>query len=233
MAFVSSKSRERARRRKALILRVGRWVTVIVALLGIGYSSYQGGLALADLKVVSLRTELEQVTRERDNARAARDNIQAVLAKANEQNASLQSRYDSDVPTGTIADLLKAVRDRIAEGISPDRIMDALRTVRAVTACDGRPVTRRFALRAGAQPAPDDTVSFADGLVSLYITPAPDDPTRALTAHFTRPGGAPVTVSGPSPLRATLPLDNAELRFTIANSDLRGFVTATMNSCGR
>ena len=103
MAFVSSRSRERARRRKVLILRVTQWVAIVVACAGIGYSSYQGGLALADLKVVSLRKELEDVTRERDNARAARDNIQAVLDRANEQSANLQTRYDADVPKGPLA----------------------------------------------------------------------------------------------------------------------------------
>lgn len=233
MAFVSSRSRERARRRNVVILRVARWVAVIIACAAIGYSSYQGGLALADLKVVSLRKDLEEVTRERDNARAARDNIQTVLNRANEQSAGLQTRYDTDVPKGPHAAILQLTRERIGEGINPERIMDALRAVRAVVACEGRLSTKRFAVRPGAQPVADDTVTFMDGLITLYVTPAPDDAARSITAHFTRVGGAPVNVSGPSPLRTTLTVDNAELRFTVANSDLRGFVTAALNACGR
>lgn len=233
MAFVSSRSREKSRRRKVLILRVTQWTAIIVACAGIGYSSYQGGLALADLKVVSLRKELEEVTRERDNARAARDNIQAVLNRANEQSANLQTRYDADVPKGPLAAVLQLARERIADGTSTDRIADALRAVRAITPCEGRPTGKRFAIRPSAQPIADDTVTFADGLITLYVSPTPEDPAKSLTAHFTRFGGAPLVVSGPSPLRVTLPIDNTELRFTIANSDLRGFVTAAMNNCGR
>ena len=233
MAFVSSRSRERARRRKALILRIVRWGAALVAFVVIGYSSYQGGLALADLKVVSLRKDLEEVTRERDNARAARDNIQATLTRANEQNAALQTRYDADVPKGQLATVLQLARERIADGITPERIAEALRGVRAATPCEGRPTTKRFAVRPGAQPVPDDLVGFADGLITLFVSPGAEDSARSLTANFTRVGGAPVTATGPSPLRVTVPFDNAELRFTVANSDLRGFVTATMITCGR
>ena len=233
MAFVSSRSRERARRRKTLILRVTRWGAVIVACAAIGYSSYQGGLALADLKVVSLRKELEDVTRERDNARAARDNIQTVLNRANEQSANLQTRYDADVPKGPLAAVLQLARERIADGTSTDRIADALRAVRVTTPCEGRPTGKRFAIRSGAQQILDDTVTFADGLITLYVSPAPEDNAKSLTAHFTRFGGAPLVASGPSPLRVTVPIDNTELRFTIANSDLRGFATVSMNTCGR
>lgn len=233
MAFVSSRSRERARRRKVLILRLARWVAIAVAFGGIGYSSYQGGLALAELKVVRLRQDLTEVTRERDGARAAQANMQAELGKAQEQIAQLQASYAADVPTGPVAAILQLARERIGEGLGAERIMEALRAVRAIVACEGRASTKRFALRPGAQPLAEDTVTFADGLITLYVTPAQDDPARAITANFTRIGGVPMAVSGAPPLRASITIENAELRFVIANSELRGFVTATVNTCGR
>ncbi len=233
MAFVSSRSRERARRRRALIRRVAVFVAAMAALLALGYSSYQTGLLLAERKVVALRTELDDVTRERDAALAARDNLQSALNRANEQVAGLQTRYDADVPKGPMAELLQLLRQRLSDGIGSERIADALRAVRSVMPCEGRPTTRRFAIRPGQVPVSEDTVSFADGLITLFVTPTPEDPGRSLTATFTRPGGVAVSFSGPSPLRASLTVDNAELRFTIANSDLRGFVTATMQTCGR
>ncbi|MSO90237.1 MAG: hypothetical protein EXR01_01410 [Acetobacteraceae bacterium] len=233
MAYASSRSRERARRRKVLILRIGRWVVMLGVFLGIGYASYEAGLALAELRVVVLRRDLAEVTRERDKARGAGDTAQAALNRANEHIASLQSRYDADVPKDAIAALLQQARERIQEDIPPERLGEAMRAVRPVTACEGRPISKRFAVRATGQPGTDDGVTFADGLIGLSVTVNADDPARPLNASFTRLGGSSSVVSGPAPLRYVLIVDNTELRFTITHSDLRGFVIATTNSCGR
>lgn len=233
MAYASSRSRERARRRKALGLRIGRWVIILGGFAGIGYSSYEAGLALAELKVVALRHDLAEVTRERDNARSVRDNAQAMLTTAREQIANLQTRYDADVPKGAPAALLQLCRARLQDGITPERITEALRDVRPVTACEGRITTKRFPIRTTAQGTPDDTVTFADGLVSVHVTPTPDDAGRGLTAHFSRFAGPSSTASGAAALRHTVTFDNVELRFTITPSDVRGFAIVNMNSCGR
>jgi len=207
MAFVSSRSRERARRRKALLQRIGRWLLVLGIFIGIGYSSHRAGLILAESKVVALRRELADITRERDNARLARENAQAALAKANERIAELQTRYDTDVPRGDLATLLQLTRERLAAGITAVRVTDALRAVRPISVCDGRPVSKRFLLRTGPQPGPDDTMTFADGLISLSVTADIDDPARTMTAHFSRFGGAPSTASGPPPLRHAIVME--------------------------
>jgi len=233
MAFQSSRSRDRARRRKAVLLRVARAVMAVGAVLVIAYAAYQGGLALADLKLVSLRQDLAQVSRERDTARAALETAEAALAETNARLSGLQASYDADVPKPPLTDLLQLARERLADGTSAERIADALRAVRPSVPCEGKPGTRRIVIRAGAQPATDDTASFLDGLITLYVTQSADDPARALTAHFTRFGGAPLNIAGVSPLRAIVPIDNAELRFTVALSELRGFATITLNSCAK
>jgi len=233
MAFQSSRSRDRARRRNALLLALLRGGFVLGSVAVIAYAAYQGGLALADLKLVGLRQDLATVTRERDTARAARETAEAALGATNERLNRLQASYDTDVPKPPLTELMQLARERLNDGTTAERIADALRAVRAATPCEGRPTSRRIVIRAGAQPVTDDTASFAEGLISLFVTPSADDPARALTAHFTRFGGAPLTISGPAPLRATIPVDNAELRFTVALSDVRGFASITLNSCAK
>ncbi len=233
MAFVSSRSRDRARRRNAVILGVGRIAVVFVAIGAVVYSSYQGGIALAEIKLVSLRRDLAQVSAERDREHAARDAAQTALTQANERIATLQASYAADVPQGPLASVLQQARARIADGLPADRIAEALRNVRAVTPCEGRPNTKRFVLRPGSQPVAEDTVSFADGLITLFVTPAAEDPARSLTAYVTRFGSPTITLSGASPLRMALAIDNAELRLSVAQSELRGFVTASVSNCGR
>jgi hypothetical protein len=228
MRYPTNRSRERARRRNALLLRLAKWVLLLAIFAAIGYSSYESGLWLAERKLVDLREELARATRSLAETERARDDLQARLAEANDEIRAIQRRYDADVPTGAPAELLKLARERLADGLAA-----ALRAAQAVIPCEGRPVTRRFRYRAGEQPVPEDT-AFADGLISLHATLAPgEDPGRPTTVVFTRANAPPITATGRLPLRQSIVLGNVEYRFTIAASDLRGYLTATANSCAR
>lgn len=231
MRYTTLRSRERARRRNAVLFRLAKWLVAIGIIIGIGYSSYESGLWLAERKVVGLRDELAAVTRKLEETERARDEAQARLAKANDEIRAGQRRYDTDVPTGAPADLLKLAKERLAAGVSAALLSDAMRAARPSTACEGRPITRRFALRAGAQSVPEDSTSFFDNLVGVTAALEPGD--AGVTVTFTRPNAPPVTATGKLPLRQSIFIDNLELRFTVAASDLRGYVTASVNSCGR
>jgi hypothetical protein len=234
MRYTTIRSRERTRRRNALLLRLAKYVILIVAIIGIGYSSYESGLWLAERKVVGLREELAATTRKLEDTERARDEAQARLAKANDEIRAGQRKYDTDVPTGAPADLLKLAKERLAAGLSAERLADAMRSAQASAPCEGRPLTRRFALRTGTQAVPEDTTSFFDGFINLQASIQPgEDANRGVSVVFTRPNAPPVTATGKLPLRQSIFLDNSELRFTIAASDLRGYVTATVNACGR
>lgn len=234
MRHPTNRSRERARRRNALLLRVAKWVLLLAIFTAIGYASYESGLWLAERKLVGLREELVRTTRGLAESESARDDLQARLAEANDEIRVKQRRYDADVPTGAPAELLKLARERLAGGLAADRLAEALRAAQAVIPCEGRPVIRRFRYRPEVQPVPEDTAGFADGLISLHATLAPgEDPSRPTTVVFTRANAPPITATGRLPLRQSIVLDNVEYRFTIAASDLRGYLTATANSCAR
>jgi hypothetical protein len=234
MRYPTGRSRERARRRNALILGVTKWVLLLAIFAAIGYSSYESGLWLAERKLIGLREELARTVGSLAETERARDDLQARLAEANDEIGALQRRYDADVPTGAPAELLKLARERLADGLAADRLAEALRAAQAVIPCEGRPVTRRFRYRADVQPVPEDTAGFADGLISLQATLAPgEDPSRPTTVVFTRANAPPITATGRLPLHQSIVLDNVEYRFTVAASDLRGYLTATANSCAR
>ena len=61
MRYTTLRSRERARRRNAVLFRLARWLVIIAVVIGIGYSSYESGLWLAERKVVALRDDLAAV----------------------------------------------------------------------------------------------------------------------------------------------------------------------------
>ena len=234
MRYTTVRNRERSRRRLMIYLRLAKWVLLLVIFFGIGYSSYQSGLWLAERKLVTLREDLAGLQRLQAETERTRDDLQARLAKANDDIRALQRRYDSDVPTGAPAELLKLARERLSGGLSAERLAEALRLAAPVIACEGRPQLKRFVLRTGPNPVADDTVSFIDGLVSLHASlGAGEDATRPVTLSFTRVNGPPSSVSGKLPLRHTVIVDNVEYRFTVAASDIRGYLTVTMNNCGR
>lgn len=233
MALIFSRSRERARRRKALYLRVGRWLLLLGLFLGIGYSSYEAGLALADLKVSRIQGQLAAVTGERDEARAARIQTNVELKQAREQSAALQARYQADVPTGDLAGLLQRLRERINDGVPPARLDEAITAARAVTPCEGAVDSKRIAFRTKTRSQAADNTSFVDGLIGVYVTREADADGQPLTAHFRVFPDVDSVATGPVPLRHAVVVGNVEFRFVVTLSDLRGFVVIAMNTCGR
>jgi len=233
MALIFSRSRERTRRRKALYLRVGRWLVLIALFLGIGYSSYEAGLALAELKVSRIQGQLAAVTGERDEARAARIQTNVELKQAKEHSAALQARYEADVPTGDLAGLLQRLRERMREGVSSARLDEAITAARAVTPCEGAVDSKRIALRTTPRSHAVDNTSFVDGLIGVYVTRETDAEGQPLAAHFRVFPDAESVARGPMPLRHAVVVGNVEFRFVVTLSDLRGFVVIAMNTCGR
>lgn len=234
MRYSSLRNRERSRRRNAALFQLAKWITILAAILGIGWSAYESGLWLAERKVVAMREDRDGAIRRMEEADRQRDDARARLARANDETREAQRRYTADVPTGAPADLLKLAKDRLAAGASPARLAEALRAAQPVEVCEGRLITRRFAFRAGAQPGAEDTANFFDGLITIHATIAPgEDPARPITVIFTRPNTPPLSITGRLPLRQPILIDNSELRFTVAASDLRGYLTATVNACTR
>src|SRR5690606_30171719 len=137
--------------------------------------------------------------------------------------------------TGRIAEILQLTRGKIANGVAPERIAGVLAVVENERNCDNKPVSKRFLVRIGQQPTANDTVSFAQRLITVTAagSPAVDaegkpqgwfDPAKPVTVSFARMGGSQTAATGVLPLHHSVVVGDVEHRFVVTSGDARGFL---------
>lgn len=234
--------RIRARRRTRITLAVGKWALMLAVFCAIGYYAYETGTRLAMRDTVELRRQVADLTGRLAALEQEKADLQRNLSATAGQAEELRKRYESDVPTGAISELLRAIRAKLAAGVKPERIAGVLGAVENQRSCDDRPVSKRFVVRIGAQRPPNDSASFADRLITVSAagSAANDaegrpvawyDPGKPLTVTFTRIGGESTAASGVLPLQHSVVLGDTEHRFVATASDTRGFLLVTSDSC--
>lgn len=234
MAYGNRLRGERTRRRRRVLGRAFLWFAGAVAIGGIGYSSYLSGSVLAELETASLRKDVGRLTEQLATVRQDNEHLRADLAKAGQATDAIKRRYDTDVPTGRVAELVKLTRDRLADGVPDTRLSQVLREVEVVKPCEGRFTRKRFAIQTAGQGT-EDRVSLLDGLIQVSAT-APagaEDMAKAATVTILRAWAAqPLTMTG-LPVRQSIVLNNAELKLVVEPSDIRGYGVASLSLCGK
>lgn len=232
MSIGGRRIRERRRRAARVFLGVAKWLAVLAVFVGLGYWSYESGLDLARAEVTELEARLETLGADARALRAANGRLEGELARARQDTATLQRRYDRDVPAGDAAALFRLAQERIAAGLSPDRAAQILRDAAPLRRCEGRGTNRRFAINYGPRMPDDAGISLLEGLVRVAVgVPAPnDDPARAATVVISVAGQDPQSLTG-LPQRQALALGNVELTIAVT-SDVRGFATVNLSTCG-
>jgi hypothetical protein len=234
MAIRSGVRRERARRRRQLLLRLTVWLFAAGVFVAIGYSSYLTGRALAKREVVAQREEIDRLQSKVDADKSATEQLRADLTEAREATAALQRRYDADVPKGGLAALVAILRQKQGIGIKDDRIAQVLRQIDAPRPCIDKVTRRRFPIDTKA-PGPDGAVSFLDGLVQVSASmPAGADGTaKSATVTISRAWAAePIRLTG-LPTQQVITIYNTDLNLVVEPSDLRGFAQASLSLCGK
>jgi len=242
MGYGFRESRQRARRRGLMLLAAAKWSLYAGIVLVAAYFAYVAGVRITEASTGNLGERVEELTAQLGAVQGERDRLKEALARASAQAEDLRKRYESDVPSGAISDLLGALRAKLSAGVAPARIAGVLAAVENTRACDDRPVTKRFTVRLGAGRGPTDSITFADRsiVVSATGTAATDangrssgwfDPAQPVTVTFTRLGGAESVVSGVLPLQHAIVIKDVEHRFMLAAGDVRGFIFATADSC--
>lgn len=232
MAIGSRFSRERRRRRGEFLLRVTKWLVVLGIFLGLGVAAYRSGLELARSEVTALERRLDEVATEARDYQMRNSRLDSDLRQAREANVALQRRYERDVPTGDAAALFSLAQQRIASGLPRGRVEQVLRDAAPVRRCEGRGQSRRFAVAYGARAPEDAGITLLDGLVRVVVS-APnqtDDLARAASVSVTVAGADPVVLTG-LPQRHPVVLGNAEMTLNVT-SEIRGFATASLTTCG-
>ncbi len=234
--------RLRARRRGRVMLGGVKWLALAGALAATAYVAYGAGYRMAESDTGNLGEQVADLSARAGALDEEREKLRRDLAAATSQADELRRRYESDVPTGAISDLLRVARTRLAAGVKPERLAAVLAAAENTRRCEEKPSTRRFVVRTGPQRLAADSVAFAERQVTLTAagTSSVDasgraegwfDPGKPVTVTFTRIGGAETTATGVLPLHHSVVIRDLEYRFVVVPADARGFVNVTADSC--
>lgn len=213
--------------------RFALWLAVVAVFIGIGYSSYRSGALLARMEVRGLEDDITRLTNQVEGLRVENDRLRMDLSQARQTADGVKRRYESDVPSGALANLVALVREKIGAGVKEERLAQVVREAENARACEGRFIRKRFAIHTTGQP--EEPVTLLEGLiqVSASAPASADDPAKAATVTISRAWSSqPIKVTG-MPVRQAIPLNNAEMKLTVEASELRGYGTATLSLCGR
>jgi len=228
---------EQRRRRQGLRrawLRILWWTFVLSVALGIGYIAYDQGTALARRDVVRLEESLAKVEAENTE-------LTTQLDAALELDKALEAQYGRGVSPAQAKQLIDLVRDRLAAGISADRLAFVVGAAQNEERCDDTPATKRFIVQTGLGVGANDTVSFADNriVVTASGTPAlnadgnPEawfDAAQPVKIKFSVAGGQTSDAEGVLPLHPSVVVGDSEYRFNLV-AGARGFINTTGHRC--
>jgi hypothetical protein len=235
MALGRRRNRERRQRATRWLWRLSQAVMILLVFLGFGIITYRGAEEIARAEVSALEARLAAaLEREATNA-AEKSQLLNDLDEARHEAATWRARHGQDVPRPPLTEMLALAAARLGAGITPERLMEALRNAEMPRRCEGRPIIRRFAIRFGGTPTADEGTSFLDGLLRLSVAmPAgAEDVARLANISVTTFwNGRTETLTG-LPQRLSLTLGNLEMDLNITASELRGFAQAALTTCPR
>ena len=238
LGLSSSRRRQRRQRRLAAL----KWLLILAALLGAGALAYATGSELARLEVRDLNRQVAKLETRLSEAKDAQARLRAELAETREALESWQARYEAEVPEGQTAALLNLLRERLADGVSAERLRFVVAEAQERDSCTGGPETRRFLVRTPLAEGAADSVTFDDGRLTVTAAGAsaqgsqgrPEawfDPAKPLAVTITPVGGGGETVEGTLPLHHGLVVESQEHRFSFVQGARRGFVEVTWRRC--
>jgi|GEM_PF-2119799 len=234
MAYQNRFARERKRRRAKFIGLIGMGMLVIGGLAGLGYAAWLTGSELADVRTRSVESENGKLAAERDAARAEAARANAAAGTLRQDNAAIQKRYDTEVPTGSMAEIYALVRQRLSSGVDQARLTALLRDAGPLQPCESRVLRKRHPIQVAPKDASDMAV-FLDGLigVAVAIPSAGAAPKQTATVTVvTAWTEEPVKLTG-LPVRRDIVINNAVLHLAVDVSDVAGFASVALSVCGK
>jgi hypothetical protein len=229
------RNRERRQRATRWLWRLSQTVMLLLVFLGFGVIAYRGAEEIARAEVSTLEVRLAAAA-ERESAEAGeKTKLIAELEQARAEASTWRARHDQEVPRPPFTDVLATAAQRIATGVVPERLIEALRAADNPRRCEGRPIIRRFAIRFGGTPSADEGSNFMDGLlrITAAMPAGAEDVARLATINVTTTwNGRSENLMG-LPQRLTVPLGNLELDLAITASEMRGFAQAALATCPR
>jgi hypothetical protein len=232
----------RQRRRRRFWWGVTKWGLALALIVAAGAYSYRIGTQLAEREVVKAEERIAELTEEVAGLQQQSAALATDLAKARETIAAWQARYEREVPTGFVRDMMALVKEKLEAGADEERLAFLVAAADKPRVCDEQPETKRFIVSTQLQSGgANDAVSFGDGAITVTASgeAATDadgnleawyDPEKPLTVRFTHLGGKTVTAEGTLPVHHSVVAGDDEYRFT-ALPGARGFLTVTADRC--
>lgn len=232
----------RQRRRRRFWWGVSKWVLALVLVLAAGAYSYRFGAQLAEREVVQRDERIVQLEQELAGLQEQSAGLASELAQAREAIGAWQARYEREVPTGFVREMMTLVQQKLEAGADEDRLAFLVAAADKPRSCDGQPETKRFIVTTELQTGgANDAVSFGDRAITVTAVGAAArnasgnleawyDPQKTVSVSFTALGGKTVTAEGALPLHHSVVAGNSEYRFT-ALPGARGFITVTADRC--
>lgn len=241
MSLGLSDNRNRLRRRRQVFGFVFRWGLVLAVGLGVGLWAKNIGTEVANQEVRVLEGRLSEITTESATLRSEIAGLKAALHSERDRVDEWRQRYEADVPNPQEAEILAAVRARIAEGISTDRLTAVVGLTRDDVACEPMGSTKRFIVNNKIQSGANGSVSFANGAITITARGEAArneagqpvgwfDPAKPVIATFSHLGGETFQAEGALPLHHAVAVGDSEYRFSLV-SGARAFVQVTGEVC--
>jgi len=235
MTLGRRRNRERRQRATRWLWRLSQAVMLLLVFLGFGVIAYRGAEEIARAEVSTLEARLAAAAERESAELGEKTKLTAELEQARAEASTWRARYDQEVPRPPFTEVLATAAQRIAAGVAPERLMEALRAAENPRRCEGRPIIRRFAMRFGGTPTPDEGSNFMDGLlrITAAMPAGAEDVARLATINVTTTwNGRSENLTG-LPQRLTIPLGNLDLDLAITASEMRGFAQAALATCPR
>jgi hypothetical protein len=229
-----------------------RILIYVAAIGGVAWFSYNEGLRLSAGRIDELERDVARLTTTTDEALAAAAEAQASeqeLRGAVEQRESAlrdeaagwQQRYEAEVPYGEAAVLWTQVSERLAEGVSVERLGEVIALADEERVCDADTPTRRIVVATPFHTAPAGAASFADGRISISGTGenASDDsgnavawydPAKDVSLTVATIGGKEETITGTLPIYHNVLLGSDLYRFAVTEGP-PDFAIITVERC--
>lgn len=241
MSLGLSDDRNRRRRRRLVFSASFRWGLVLAVGIGVGLYAHNIGSDIAQQQVGELRVQLTEETESGEKLRLEIIGLQAALRSERDKVANWRSRYEDDVPNEREMPVVAAVRKRLSEGVSTERLQTVVSIVRDDVTCEPLGVTKRFFVNNEISRGANDSVSFAngkititgDGVAARNASNQPEawfDHKSPVTLTISHLGGENSKISGQLPLHQSVAIGDVEYRFT-AVVGARSFVNVTGERC--
>jgi len=237
--YGSRLDRKRGNRWRMAMFRVLAYAAVIGATSYWAYS--MGGERSANR---NRALEQQMVILEDDNRRLRDEADAAVTARtaAVDRASQFQRQYEQEVPQGPVRAIMDAVRDRLAQGVVPERIAFVISAVQNETWCASDVTSRRFIVQTPISEGTNGSVSFADRAITVTGKGESSldssgnlvgwfDGSKPVSLSFVAPGGDTTGAEGLLPLHHAVVIGDKVHRFTIATGETRGFVTVSEQVC--